>query len=236
MNVRDHRAIEGSLALEVLDALEPGDVASLRSLMAAHGDCAGCRDLEDGFRAAAALLADSLAPVEVGPGAADRILAAAPRAGRSIPDRPSARRSHTMRRAILPAVAAALVLVLTTRAMLRPRIQPTTAAWLQRVVTFSGTGSTSVPGALAMAYTPGEQGVVVWGSDLPDPGAGKTYELWMIAGGAPTPGGCLHPTDGRVGAFVDASLDASEEMAVTVEPSSCPAAPTTAPLLTAQLS
>jgi len=236
MNAGDHRAIEESLAVDVLDGLEGEDRETLRALMRAHGDCAECRDLEDGFRGAAALLATSLAPAEVDPAGADRILAAAPRAGRAVTDRPAVRRPRRLRTAILPVAAAALVIALASTALLRPRVQPTTAAWLQRVVTFSSPGPTSVPGELAMAYTPGHQGVAVWGSDLPDPGAGKTYELWMIAGGTPTPGGCLHPTDGRVGAFVDASLGASEEMAVTVEPSSCPSAPTAAPVLAAQLS
>ena len=40
-----------------------------------------------------------------------------------------------------------------------------------------------------MAYTPGESGVFVWGNDLPDPGEGNVYELWMIEDGQPVRGG-----------------------------------------------
>ncbi|MGZ4132416.1 MAG: anti-sigma factor [Actinomycetota bacterium] len=236
MNARDHAAIEELLAADTLDGLEPEDRETLRSLTAAHGDCAECRALEAGFRETAALLADSLAPAKVDPAAADRILATAPRERPPAPaDEIAARRSHRARRATLVAVAAALVIVAASLAVLRPGSQPTTAAWPQRVVTFSGAGSRS-EGELAMAYTPGHAGVAVWGSGLPDPGANKTYEVWMIAGTTPTSGGCLHPTDGRLGAFVDANLGTSDLMAVTVEPSSCPSAPTTAPVLTAALS
>jgi hypothetical protein len=90
-------------------------------------------------------------------------------------------------------------------------------------------------GELAMAYTPGERGALVWGAGLPDPGGGKTYELWMIEGGNPVRGACLAPTDGAVAAYLDADLSSAELMAVTVESAECPSAPTTNPIFTAEL-
>jgi hypothetical protein len=91
-------------------------------------------------------------------------------------------------------------------------------------------------GELAMAYTPGEPGLFVWGNGLPDPGPGKIYELWMFRNGSPIRGACLSPADGSLAAFVDTDLGSSEAMAVTVESEACPAAPTTEPVYTAQLS
>ena len=235
MSARDHTEIEALLAVDALDALEPAEREELGSLMAAHGDCEPCRAIGAGFRETAALLADSLAPVAVDPRTVDRILAAAPRtAAPARTDELAARRSrHGRGRVVGMAAAVVVVAVVATLAVNRPGAQTTAVvAWRQRVVTFSGPGA---EGELAMAYVPGHRGVAVWGSGLPDPGAGKTYELWMIAGTVPTSGGCLHPTDGRLGAFVDAGLGLSDLMAVTVEPDTCPAAPTTAPVLTAPL-
>jgi hypothetical protein len=95
-------------------------------------------------------------------------------------------------------------------------------SWAQRVVTFDGEGDAE----LAMAYVPGQSGAVFWGDDLPDPGAGQTYEIWMIQGETPVSGGCVTPTDGRVALFVDANVSEAELMAVTLEPEVCPDAPT----------
>ncbi|MGE5225634.1 MAG: anti-sigma factor domain-containing protein [Planctomycetaceae bacterium] len=236
MSARDHTTIEELLAIDALDALEAPDREELRSLMTGHGDCAACRDLEGGFREAAALLAASLAPVRADAATPDRILASAPRVGGpAATDELAARRARRGRGRVLAGAAAAIVVaVVASLVALRPGAQPTTVlAWGQRIVTFSGPAT---EGALAMAYAPGHRGVALWGSGLPDPGPGKTYELWMITGTTPTSGGCLRPTDGHLGAFVDARLGSSDLMAVTVEPASCPGAPTTAPMLTASLS
>jgi hypothetical protein len=235
VSASDHADIEAPLAVDALDGLEPADADELRSRMAAHGDCDRCRAMEAGFRETAALLADSLAPSPVDPGMVDRILAAAPRAATAVTDELADRRSHRGRARLVGAVAATIVVaVVASVAVIRPWARTTAVvAWRERVVTFSGP---AIEGELAMAYVTGHRGVAVWGSGLPDPGAGKTYELWMISGTIPTSGGCLHPTDGRVGAFVRARVGSSDLMAVTVEPDSCPTAPTAAPVLTASLS
>jgi anti-sigma-K factor RskA len=99
------------------------------------------------------------------------------------------------------------------------------------VVTFQGEG-----GSLAVAYRPGEPGVYIFGSDLPAPPQGKVYEVWMIDEDTPVPGPCLTPrADGSLFTYVEAELGTTETMAVTVEPSSCPSAPTGEPILTADL-
>jgi hypothetical protein len=99
-----------------------------------------------------------------------------------------------------------------------------------RVVAFTGQGE------LQVAYRPGVAGAYLFGSRLPAPGPGRVLEVWMIRGRSVTPGACLSPAgDGSLAAFLDADLGGTEQMAVTAEPSSCPDAPTSKPILTARL-
>ncbi|TMM22545.1 MAG: anti-sigma factor [Actinobacteria bacterium] len=212
MSARDHGPIEELLAARALGGLEPEDDAALRAAMAAHGDCEECRRLETGFEETAGLLGFALDP--------ERVRGAGRARGR-----------QPRRRAALVVVAAALVVVIAGVATLRPRTQPIAgASAAQQVRRFQGGA-----GTLAMLYEPGQPGALVWGEDLPSPGAGKTYEIWMITGSAPVSAGCASPTDGELSAFTDADVSRSDLMAVTVEPRSCPPAPTTQPVYTATL-
>ena len=70
---------------------------------------------------------------------------------------------------------------------------------------------------------------------MPDPGEGQVYEIWMIQDGTPVGGGCVRPPDGTIAVSVDADIGTTELMAVTVEDAACPSAPTTAPVMTAEL-
>ena len=141
--------------------------------------------------------------------------------------RSSARRDGRLGRwraafGVAAAVALVLAIVLAT--------QPGGVPVPETIVAFEG-----APGELALAYTPGERGVLVWGTGLPDPGAESVYELWMIEDGAAIRGACLAPTDGAVAAYVDADPSSAELLAVTVESSECPDAPTTDPIYTAEV-
>jgi hypothetical protein len=86
-----------------------------------------------------------------------------------------------------------------------------------------------------MAFTPGEPGAVFWGAGLPDPGTDRVYEIWMIEGDAAVSGGCVSPVDGVVALSVDADIGTAETMAVTEESADCPSAPTTDPIMLADL-
>jgi anti-sigma-K factor RskA len=245
MIARAPTQIEELLALRALGGLESDEVAALDDLMAVHGpDCAECDRLRIGSSETATMLAFALDPVDVAPDAADRILAVA-RADLPMPagpsPEPSARssaetpadelssrrertgRSRSWRAAV--GIAAALVLLFGGVAVLRTTgTQDVSTNWAQTVKTFDGEGE------LAMAYVPGTSGVVFWGEGLPDPGPGNTYEIWMIDDETPISGGCVTPVDGRIAAFVDADIGTAEQMAVTVEPASCPGAPTSDPI------
>jgi anti-sigma-K factor RskA len=228
MSGRDHSVIEELLAVRALGGLDDDDETVLQRLMAEHGpDCEECRRLQDEFDEAAGLLGFALDPEPVDPRIADRILAQPrPTPGRGAPTQRSGRRWPA-----LVAVAAAVVLVLASIAVFRPRTQTIAGvSFGQQVITFEG-GT----GEVAMAYSPGEPGALIFGRDLPAPGADRTYEIWAITGTTPVSAGCVSPTDGQLATFTDLDVSASDLMAITVESSSCPSAPTTQPVYTATL-
>jgi anti-sigma-K factor RskA len=231
MSVLEHTRIEELLALDALDGLEDEDRRELGALLDAHPGCTECRSIEAGFRDVAALLAASLDAEPVSPEMAERLLGVRGSEATTVAPRDELATRRT-RRSLgwVAAAAAALILIAGVLSVARPRTQSAVAAWAQRVVRFDGS-----QGELTMVYSPGERGVTFWGHDLPDPGVDRTYEIWMIDHGTSVPGGCITPHDGSIAVHVDAEIGTSEEMAVTVEPVSCPAAPTGDPVLSANL-
>ena len=177
--------------------------ADPRRERASHGDCEECARLEAEFSETAGRLAFSLDPMPVDAAMADRILAASP----AVAAEPAAsvdelgerrqRRGRGWRAAV--AVAAVIAVLLVAVAVVRPdrTTAIASASTTQRLVEFSGSGE----GELAVAFTPGESGAVLWGSNLPDPGQDKVYEIWMIQDGTPVSGGCFRPS-GRAGGAV----------------------------------
>jgi anti-sigma-K factor RskA len=224
VSARDHSVIEELLAARALGGLEPDEEAALRRAMAEHGpDCEECRRLETEFESTAAMLGFSLDPVPVDPAIADRVLA------RARSTRPPAGPSRWIG---IGAVAAVALLIGATVALLRPGTQTiASATFEQQVVPFHG-GS----GVVALAYSPGEPGALIVGKDLPEPGAGRIYEIWAITGTTPVSAGCVSPTDGRVATYTPLDVSSSDVMAITVESEACPPAPTTQPVYTATLS
>jgi hypothetical protein len=233
--IRDHSVIDELLAVRALDGLDGDDEATLERELASHRPCDECDRLQAEHAEVAGRLAFALDPLPVPSGMVDRILAepqgatppdAVGRRQEVAPDEVGRRRDARLRRwqaatGVAAAIAVLLAIVLATRGPAVP----------DRFVPFQGAS-----GELAMAYTPGEPGVYVWGNRLPDPGTGKVYELWMFQGGTPIRGACLTPADGSLATFVDTDLGSSESMAVTVESEACPSAPTTEPVYTARLS
>ena len=243
MSQRDHTLIEELLAVDALDGLTLEDHAILVRERAAHGDCEECRGLELGFRDTAGRMAFTLEPIAVDPTIPDRILdserVALPPPIPLAPavDEVTERRRTRRDRVLVAVIGVAAVTVLIVGAFVvaanRGGTTLATASPAQTVIRFDP--ALAGAGDLAMAFTPGQPGVAIWGSGLPDPGAGMTYEIWMITGDQAVSGGCVAPVDGSVAVFVDADLGSADTMAVTAEPGTCPAAPTGAPLLTASL-
>ena len=221
--MRDHTTIDELLAARALDALAPDEAAELERELAEHGDCEICRRLEAEHRETAGMLALALDPRRVDEAIVDRIL--------DRPERPAAARrpdGELRRWQVAFGVAAAVAAVLAVVLFSRPGAGDVTPG--ERFVSFEGGA-----GELTAAYAPGERGLVVWGTDLPDPGPGRVYELWLIRDGAPSRGACLAPRDGTLGAYLDADLSGTDTLALTVESTSCPDAPTTEPIYTASL-
>jgi anti-sigma-K factor RskA len=233
--MRDHERIEELMAVRALGGLDGDDDEALRREMAEHGDdCAECRRLESEFDEVAGRLAFAPDPVPVRDGFEDEVVAAATQA-RGRPAPPSRERLERPGRRLRPlaAVAASIVLFaaglgIGTLVNGREAVPPGA-----RVVAFQGEGR----GSLSLAYRPGEDGVYLLGSGLESPPEGRVYEVWLFRDGTPVPAACFRPSsDGSVFEFVDAGLGTTDLMAVTVEPSACPSAPTTQPILTAEIS
>jgi anti-sigma-K factor RskA len=233
--MRDHTLIEELLAIRSLGGLDADDARTLDQELAAHGECAECRELERSFGETAARLAFALDPQPVDPAMADRILTDRPVDVRTSDDGVSVGEPSGPRRAkrawtALVGVAAAFGLLIGGIVVFGPRstgigdLQAT-----QTIVRFEGEGT------LAMAYVPGEEGAAIVGSGLPEPGPDDVYEIWMIDDDVPTSGGCVSPTDGSISVWIDADVSTADLMAVTVEPSSCPSQPTGTPISTAPL-
>ena len=237
---REHTLIEELMAVSSLGGLDGDDVAMLDREIAAHGDCEGCRRFAAAYDETAGRLGFALDPVPAAEDEADSILRRAAEAGHpsvaagqsALGDALAGRRSGPGRAwQALGAAAAVAVLVIAAIALFGPSrstgVQATTS---QTVVHFTGTG-----GELAMAYEPGHPGAVLVGSGFDDPGPTQVYEIWMIQDDTPISGGCVSPHDGSILAFVAADVSGADLMALTVEATSCPAQPTTAPFLTAPL-
>lgn len=235
--MKDHERIEELMAVRALGGLDGDDDEALRREMSEHGeDCAECRRLESEFDEVAGRLAFALDPVRLRDGFEDEVVAAATQArGQPAPpararlDRPGAGR----RLRPLAAIAASIVLFaagLGIGTLVNDGNESVPPG--ARVVAFQGEG----PGSLSLAYRPGEDGMYLLGSGLESPPDGLVYEVWMFQDGTPVAATCFRPSsDGSVFEFVDAGLGITDAVAVTVEASACPSAPTTQPILTAEL-
>jgi hypothetical protein len=226
--IRDHALIDELLAARALDGLDDGDAARLERELAAHGDCEECRRLEIEHAEVAGMLALALDPRPVREDMADRILAEDRTVAAPI-ERLGARRDTRLgwwQAAFGVAASVALVFAI----LLATRDGGGQDVPGPAIVAFEGTA----PGELAMSFTPGESGALVWATGLPDPGPGKVYELWTIEDGEPVRGACLAPEGGAVAAFLDADPSSADLLAVTVESDACPDAPTTDPVYTAE--
>jgi Anti-sigma-K factor rskA len=234
---RDHSVIDELLAIRSLGGLVGEDADRLERELASHGDCDECRRLADGYDETAGRLGFALEPMPVDMGEADEILRrvnhpatqeAAPVPAAAPIDELGARRSRRGRTwPALAAAAAAIVVAISAVVIIGPvRSTDVTASTRQKVVSFSGDA-----GELAMAYQPGKPGALFVGTDFTDPGSDEVYEIWMLQGSTAVSGGCIRPHDGSIVAFVDADLGGTDQMAVTIEPASCPSQPTGAPIL-----
>jgi Anti-sigma-K factor rskA len=231
---REHDLIEELVAVRALGGLEPADAERLRAEMASHGpDCEQCRALEADYADVAGGLAFALEPVAVRPGFAQETFDRALGGGGPAPVDLGAERER--RRDVLRpllGIAAAFVLFVGGWVVGVSVTEDEPALTEATTVSFEGEGG----GAISAAYRPGEPGMFLLGDDLPALPENRVYELWVFEGETPVSALCARPSeDGSLFEFVDTSLEGVGLMAVTVEPASCPDAPTTDPIFTAEV-
>jgi hypothetical protein len=231
--MRDHTRIEELLAIRAIGGLDPPDEDELEREMATHGpDCQECRRFETEYEETAGRLAFALDPVAVRDGFAQETFERAFGGAAE----PSGERLRAPRRRgwLRPLVGVAAAIVLFAGGVLVGTAVTVEQPAEKTVLTFQ---SETEPGTLAAAFTPGSSGVYMVGTGLPTLPPGKVYELWLFTGDTPASAICATPTsDGSVFGFSDSSLEGVGLMAVTVESSDCPSAPTTQPVFTAEVS
>jgi len=232
----DHDLIEELLAVRALGGLDDTDAQTLDAALVDHGPaCEECARLEREFSETAAGLALELEPAPLREGFEERVMAAARATMREgavqVEFRPGT--SPWVRRLGTLAAAAALLLGgWALRAVTEGSDAPP-ADFLAKATILRLEGDAE--GSVSVAYRPGEPGAYVLGSDVPPAGEDRVYELWLIIGDTPESAGCFSPENGRIVGRFDQQVDQADVLAVTVEDSSCPTAPTTTPILAAEV-
>jgi hypothetical protein len=205
---RPHDELEVLIAADALDGLDEADRDLMTRLMAEHGpDCLECRRLVAEYREVAGAIALVADPVPMSAGAEDAlVLAATGRAGQEPGPVLARRRIGRARRWVTAAAVAAAIAVLggVGGYVLAPNPSgPSTISLLSTSTT------QPVPGTLSLWYQKGQSAAVLVGTGLPDPGAGKVYELWYRPS----------PEAGMVAAGVFTPLNGALTAPVTVGPS-----------------
>jgi anti-sigma-K factor RskA len=216
-------------AAYVLDAL---DDAERRAFEDHYPTCEICQQEVTEFRSTAAHLAAAAAAT---PPAAlqQRVMAEiattrqlAPLSGPVPVDELAARRNR--RFASVLAVAAAVILLVGASVFIvssrgGSAIDDVVAAPDAQVVQLEGE-----TGSVRVVWSPSREQLAVFGNDLPDPGEGKTYELWGILGDAGVRSvGQFDPVDGTVREVADVGDMAPTAWGITIEPDGGSPAPTT---------
>lgn len=231
---RDHELIEELIAVRALGGLDEADEERLRAEMASHGpDCEECRRLETDYADVAGGLGFALDPVAVRPGFAEETFERALGSGaRPVDLREERGRRRGMLRPLV-GIAAAFVLFVGGWIVGVTLTEDEPALTEATTISFQGEADGATVSA---AYRPGEPGMFLLASGLPRLPEDQVYELWVFEGETPVSALCARPSqNGSLFEFVDASLEGVGLMAVTVEPASCPDAPTSDPIFTAEV-
>ncbi len=96
-------------------------------------------------------------------------------------------------------------------------------------------GAGTEEGARAELVTlEGDRAVLVV-ENMPPVPEGKTYQIWVIEGDVPKPGGLFEPGQDSVAAVIKHPLEGGDVVAVTVEPEGGSPKPTSEPMLAAEV-
>ncbi|HEU4492577.1 MAG TPA: anti-sigma factor [Rubrobacteraceae bacterium] len=102
-----------------------------------------------------------------------------------------------------------------------------------RMVALEGTGAAQQAHAEVMILE--DHRAVLMAEDMPRVPEDSTYQIWVIEGDVPKPGGLFEPRREQVAAVVEEPLQEGDVIAVTIEPDGGSPEPTTEPMMTAKL-
>lgn len=232
-----HDELQELILLYALDALAPDEAADVETHLRT---CARCQKELIALRNVAASLAAGVAQVPPPPELRSRIIDSVR------PRHPKPAR--LLGRTLAFAAGLALILLLTSLAIfleqrlvaLERRVEEQTKVLVllasPSVKTIRLTGS--VPGNVRLVYDPSTRHGAVVVVGLQDPGQGRVYQLWLVAGEKPESVGVFRPEPGRpVIVAVEGDFVRSQAIAVSIEraPAGAPS-PTTTPVLVGTLS
>jgi anti-sigma-K factor RskA len=102
-----------------------------------------------------------------------------------------------------------------------------------RMVALEGTGAAQQAHAEVMILE--DERAVLMAEDMPPVPENRTYQIWVIEGETPKPGGVFEPEGESIAAVIEKPLDEGDVIAVTIEPDGGSPQPTTDPMMTAKL-
>ncbi len=223
----DIHALSGAYAF---DALDPAERAGFETHLAA---CAACRAEVASFQETSALIAETTA--EAPPASLRAGVLAGIREVRPLPPEPARATVVPMRRRVLPrllATAAALVLLAAGLLVWHPW-QSSRADLADQVLhaqdAVSSTQRMAGGGEMTLVRSPSLERAVLVAHDLPSPGLGKTYQLWLAQpGSGMISAGLISDTSDTTVLTGDAAT--ATAAAVSVEPDTGSPEPTTDPV------
>jgi anti-sigma-K factor RskA len=218
----EDRAVHELTAAYALDAL---DEEERRAFEGHLSECARCRHELADFSQTAALLAHGTPPASPPPALRERILAEARSDRAKVIPFPRRPRLLLGTAAALTAVAATLAIAFGVRsASLSEDLDEARTA----VAVLADPAGRSVPlkGANGRLHVDSEGSAALVVQGLPPAPAGKTYELWVIREGSPTPAGLFEGDDERDLVLLDENVEDDATVAVTLEPDGGVDAPT----------
>ena len=214
-----------------LDALDADDVRAFEDHL---GECERCREEVAMMRATAASLAHDAPAVAPPAELRSRILATArAERGNVVPLRP---------RWAAPVAAAAAVAACAALGF------GIWAATLNHTLGNREAALRNQARALAVAASPDARRIPLSGghgalvvthngraalllADLPEPGAGKVFEAWVVSGGAAAPAGVFSATGRAAAVALERDVPAGATVAVTIERAGGVQRPTSAPIV-----
>ena len=214
-----------------LDALDDHEVGVFEEHLR---DCERCREEVAMMRATAASLAHDAPAVAPPPELRSRILATArAERGNVVPLRP--RWAAPVAAAAAVAACAALGFGIWA-AMLNHTLGNREAALRNQARALAVAAS---PDARRIALSGGHGALVVTRngraalllSDLPEPGAGKVFEAWVVSGGSPAPAGVFSAKGHAAAVALERDVPAGATVAMTIERAGGVQRPTSAPIV-----